>query len=414
MDVPRPRRPRRRWLIGAAAAAGVVAVAIVAAGGLRAAPPSVARANLWFGTVERGPMVRDVQANGTLVPEKMQWVTAVWAGRVERVLVRGGDTVAADAVLVELANPDLELQALEAERQVVAAQSELTNLRASLRSERLAQEGVVAGLETDLATARRKADANQRLDEAGAVSRDEVLGAAAVLSQTETRIDIEKRRLATMSEGMTARISAQENEIQRLQAIAKFRREQLASLKVTAGVAGVVQDMPLENGQWVTPGAVLARVAQPDRLEARLLVPESLAKDVTIGQTARIDLLGAHVTGRVSRTDANVTAGTVAVDVALEGALPKGARPDLNIVGTIELERLGEVLHVGRPAFVQPESAGGIFKVSRDGREAVRVNVRFGRASATTIEVMGGVAEGDVLVLSDMSAWDRADRLRIE
>lgn len=419
MDIPIQRdrswlARNRRWLLALVLGGGTLALTTVALGRLEAEPPAVARAELWLGAVERGEMLCEVQGNGKLVPEQIQWVTALSAARVERIFVRPGTAVEADTVLLELGNPDLELQALEAGRQVAAARARLAELRAELRTQRLAQRATVATLRIDQATARRRADASVALGDRGYVSADDQTAARAQLESLELRTDLEDQRLGVLGEGMTERMAAQRAELEQLETIAAFRRGQLDALRVRAGVTGVLQELPLEPGQWVSPGALLAKVAPPDRLKARLAIPETLAKDVAIGQPARVDTRNGVVDGQVVRVDPAASGGTVTVDVALAGPLPKGARPDLNVVGTVELERLPDVLHVRRPAYAQPDSTVGVFRVDADGRYATRVHVQLGRASVTTIELLAGLAEGDRIILSDMTTWDAQDRLRLE
>ncbi|WP_096331870.1 efflux RND transporter periplasmic adaptor subunit [Nannocystis exedens] len=417
MDIPiqRSRLARYRGWIVAAALVGVsLALTTVALGSLSVEPPAVAQAGLWIGAVERGEMLLAVQGNGRLVPEHIQWITALSAARVEKIHVRPGAAVEADTVVLELGNPDLELQALEGERQVVAARAALAELRATLRNERLTQKSTVATLKIDHASARRRADANAQLGGGGYLSDDDQRTARAQLEALEVRVGIEGERLAALEENLQRRLSAQEAQIASLETIARTRRAQVEALKVRAGVAGVLQELPLEPGQWVNPGGLLAKVARPDRLKARLQIPETLAKDVALGQPARIDTRNGVVDGVVERIDPAASGGTVTVDVALTGALPKGARPDLHVVGTVELDRLPDVLHVRRPAYAQPDATLGVFRVDADERYATRVNVEFGRASATTIEVLAGLAEGDRVVLSDMSTHDARDRLKLE
>lgn len=418
MDIPIQRRAllgrRGRWLVAITGVTALLAVATVAIGQLSAPPPVVARAGLWLGTVERGEMLRDVQGNGKLIPEHIQWVTAVSSARVERIHVRPGTAVDADTILLELGNPELELQALEAERQVAAARTERANLRAQLRAEKLAQEASVATLRVDRSSARRKADASAELIGRGYVSADDEHATKASLESLESRVGLEEQRLGVLGAGMQERLAAQALQIARLEQIVAFRQRQLAALKIRAGVPGVLQEMPLEPGQWVVPGALLAKVARPDQLKARLAIPETLAKDVAIGQPARIDTRNGIVDGEVVRVDPAASGGTVTVDVALTGPLPKGARPDLTVVGTVELERLADVLYVRRPAFVQPDATTGVFRLDRDGPYATRVNVQFGRTSATTVEVLAGLDAGDKLILSDMSTWDAKDHVELE
>lgn len=418
MDIP---RSRRGWLArhggellaGLVVASGLV-ITTVAIGQLRAEPPTVTRASLWFGTVERGEMLREVQGDGKLAPEHIQWITALSAARVEQIFVRPGTEVAADTVILELRNPELELQALEAERQVAAARAELANIRATMRGQKLQQEVAVTALQIEQSTAQRKAVANAELGGRGYVSRDDEHAAQAQLESIDRRMGLEAERVAVLGDGLKQRIAAHAAQIDRLEAIAAFRREQLAALAIRAGVAGVLQELPLEPGQWVQPGGLLAKVARPDRLKARLAIPETLAKDVAIGQVVRVDTRNGIVDGEVVRVDPAASGGTVTVDVALTGALPRGARPDLNVVGRVELERLPEVVHVRRPAFVQSDATMGLFVVDADGAYATRVPVQIGRLSATTVEVVAGLSVGDRIILSDMTQWDATDRVKLE
>ncbi len=392
----------------------MLALTTAALGGLHAEPPAVTQSSLWMGTVERGEMLREVQGSGKLVPEHIQWVTALSAARVERIFVRPGTPVEADTVLLELGNPDLELQALEAERQVAAARVELAGMRADLRSGRLAQKVAVATLRIDQATARRRADANLELGARGYVSADDQSSGRSQLEALGLRVEGEAERLSVLGQGVQERLTAQVAQIEQLETIVRFRRAQLDALRVRAGVAGMLQELPLEAGQWVNPGGLLAKVAQPDRLKARLAIPETLARDLAIGLTAHIDTRNGMIDGKVARIDPAASGGTVTVDVALEGALPRGARPDLGVVGNVELERLPDVLHLRRPAFAQPDSTVGLFRVDADGQYATRVKVQLGRASVTTMELVAGLAEGDRIIISDMSMWDTQDRLKLE
>lgn len=392
----------------------VLAGATAAIGQLRPQPPVATRAALWLGTVEHGEMVREVQGNGKLVPEHMQWITALSAARVEQIFVRPGAQVEADTVVLELRNPDLELQALEAERQVAAARTVLANMRATLRSERLTVEVSLTTLRGDRATARRKADASAALGERGYVSGDDVDATRTQIDTLERRQDLEERRLDVLEDGLKERLAAQQTELERLKTIAGFRREQLAGLRVRAGVAGVLQELPLEAGQWVSPGALLAKIARPDRLKAQLAIPETLAKDLATGLCARVDTRNGVIDGELVRIDPAASKGTVTVDVRLDGPLPRGARPDLSIVGTVELERLSDVLYVRKPAFVQPNAAMGIYRVDADEAHATRVNVQFGRVSASTVEVVAGLDAGDRIILSDLPNTDGADRIKLE
>ncbi len=412
MDIPRRHRRflgRHGVKVVAALVAGFAAI-----GQIQARPPLFTRAGLWIGEVVRGELLREVQGNGKLVPEHMQWVTALSAARVERIFVRAGASVAEETVLLELRNPDLELQALEAERQVAAARTVLANMRATLRGEKLALEVTVTTLRGDRSTARRKADANAALGERGYVSGDDQYATATQSDTLERRLGLEEQRLAVLDDGLKARLAAQAAEIERLQAIAAFRQRQLAALRVRAGVAGVLQELPLEVGQWVSPGALLAKIAEPDRLKAQLQIPETLAKDLALGLRARVDTRNGVVAGELVRIDPAASKGTVTVDVRLDGPLPRGARPDLTVVGTVEFERMSDVLYVRKPAFVQPDSTMGIFRVDAGGAYATRRSVQFGRVSASTVEIVAGLDEGDHIILSDLPDAASAARIELE
>jgi multidrug resistance efflux pump len=414
MDVPRsnPRKNHRRWLIGAGVA-GVGITATILLGSLRTAAPSVERSSVWIDTVKRGDMLREVQGQGTLVPEQIQWVSAVGAARVEKILVKPGTAVDEDTVLVELSNPDVQLQALEAERQWTTASAELVNLQATQRNQRLGQESVVASLRSDLNEARLRSAADLELANKGFLSGLEMSQSKAKADELSGRVEFEQKRLAALSDGMTAQVAAQRAQVERLRSIAEFRRHEVEGLRVRANVGGVLQELPLQVGQWVAPGTLLAKVVQPEKLKAELRVAETRMKDVQIGQRASIDTRNGIVAGHVARIDPAAQAGTVKIDVELDGQLPKGARPDLSVEGTIELERLANILFVGRPAFSQSEGQVGIFKLVDDGRYAERVKVRLGRSSVKTVEVVSGLREGDQVILSDLSQWDSVERIRL-
>jgi HlyD family secretion protein len=391
----------------------VIGGATLGLGRLRAAAPTVESGTVWTDTVKRGTMIRQVQGQGTLVPEDVRWITAEAPARVVKVLVHPGAPVEPETVLVELTNPDVELQALEAERDVATAEAELVNLQAQLDGARLAQESQVATLGSTLDDARRRATADQDLASKGFLSKLELDQSRDRAVELEGRLSFERRRLAAIGRGNSAQIVAQKAQVERLRSLADFRQRQLDGLRVRAGTSGILQELPLQVGQSVTQGALLARVAKPDRLKAELRVPETQARDVQIGLKATIDTRNGLVAGKVARIDPGAVAGTVKVDVALEGALPRGARPDLTVEGTIELERLDDVLHVGRPAFGDSGSTIKLFKITPGG-EAVRVPVQLGRSSVKTVEIVSGLAEGDRVVLSDMSQWDNVDRIRLQ
>jgi multidrug efflux pump subunit AcrA (membrane-fusion protein) len=387
--------------------------------------------------------VRQVRAPGTLVPEHVRIVSALSAGRVEQMLVRPGTAVEAGTVLVELSNPDVQLQLLEAERQLGAAESQLVSVRSQLEAGRLQQQSAVASVTSEYNEARRNAEVFETLDRKGMSSAMEVARARDKAAELSERRDLERQRLVLSRESLGRQLALEQANVERLRGVARFMRERVAAMRVVAGEPGVLQAMDLDLGQWVTPGQVLARVAQPGRLKAVLRVPETQAKDVALGQRVDVDTrtgTGAAaataaaadarpgavaptmaatgvIPGRVTRVDPAVQNGTVTVEVALEppgGQLPRGARADLSVDGVVEIERLADVLSVGRPAYGQPESTVGLFRLSPDGTSAARVQVVLGRASVTAVEVVRGLTPGDRVIVSDVSQWDAHDRLRIK
>jgi RND family efflux transporter MFP subunit len=409
----KPVNRTRRYILYGVAAAAVLISATLGLRRLRAAAPTVEMATVWPDTVQRGPMVREVLGQGTLVPEEIRWLPAKANARVERILVKPGAHVKTDTVIVELSNSDLQLQALEADRQLSQGQSDMVNLQAKLNADKLAQQSVVATIQSDLADARRRAQADEALAKKGFLSeleQGQTLGRA---NELAGRLEFEKKRLTAQSEGIAAQVAAQRAQVERLRSIAEFRHKEIDELKLRSPVAGVLQELPLQPGQAVAAGALLAKVANPDRLKAEVRIPETQAKDVLIGQKATIDTRNGVVPGHVVRIDPAAQAGTVLVDVTLDGPLPAGARIDLNIEGTIEIERLANVLFVGRPAVGQPGATVGLFKLDPDGSGAARTTVKLGASSVKSVEIISGLKEGDRVILSDMSQWDQVDRIRL-
>jgi multidrug resistance efflux pump len=415
MDVPRKRRARawRRYALLAALAALVVGGSTFGLRRLHPAAPTLDKSAVWIDSVRRGAMVREIQGQGKLVPEDVRWISAAAPARVDQILVRPGTAVTPDTVLLVLVNPDVELAALEAERQLAGAQAELVNLRASLERDRLAQESQVATLRSELGDARRRAVADDDLANKGFLSELERGQSRDRAKELAGRIDFEEKRTKALGRGQAAQLAAQEQQVERLRAIAEFRRRAVDDLRVRAGAAGVLQQLPLQVGQSVAAGALLANVARPDRLKAEIRVPEVQAKDAQIGLSATVDTHTGLVQGRVIRVDPAVVSGFVKVDLSLEGSLPAGARPDLSVGATIELDRLDDVLFVGRPTQGQPDSELGLFRLEPDGDDAVRTPVRLGRASVKTVEIVGGLREGDRVILSDMAQWSQADRVKL-
>jgi biotin carboxyl carrier protein len=415
VDIPRaPVNKTRRRTIYALVGVAVVVIVTVALSRLSPAAPSVDRGTLVMDTVRRGTMVRDVRGPGTLAPESPTFISAVTSGRIDRVILRPGAKVEPGTVLIQMSNPDVELQALSADQQVSAAEAALVTLRTSLENQKLSQEGVVAQTRSDFLDAQRTALAAESLATRGLIASFDLTRARDKVGELSSRLDIEQRRLAVIAGSVDSQIALQHGQVEKLRAIAQFQRGRVASMNVTAGARGTLQDLSLEAGQWVQAGQQLAEVVEPTRLKAVLRVAETQAAEVAPLQPADIDTRNGIVKGHVVRTDPQAQGGTVAVEVALDGALPQGARPDLSVEGTITLERLSNILHVGRPAYGQSNSTVGLFKLVEGGRYAVRVNVQLGRSSVNSVEVLAGLKEGDQVILSDMSRYDAVDRVKLD
>jgi multidrug efflux pump subunit AcrA (membrane-fusion protein) len=411
MDRPRETPNRRRWYgLGLATIAGALLLG-TAFVGLEPAAPDVDLRTVLVDAAERGRLVIEVRGPGTLVPEQIRWITALTAGRIEQRRVDPGETVAADSVILELSNPDVELEALDAQRQLTAAQAGLLELRTRLEHERLDQVGALANVRAEHQAATRRAGAVDRLLAEHIISDFEASERREHAEEMQARYRAESERLELVESTVRQKIVLQETQVERLREIHEFQRERVDSMRVRAGAAGVLQHSDLEVGQWVQPGTLLAKVAEPGKLKAILRIPETLAKDITIGQPASIDTRNGELPGRVFRIDPAVQNGNVEVHVRLEGALPRGARPDLSVEGTIEVGRLEDVVHVDRPAYSQAHSTLGLFVLAADGRSASRQNVRLGRASSGAIEIVDGLAAGDRIIVSDMSRWDTFDRV---
>jgi len=416
MDIARPdlarKKKRRQVLIGAGAAVGLLLLTF-GVSRLKPAAPGVDRSAVWIDEVKRGPMLRQVRGLGSLVPEEIRWIAATTDGRVERRVILPGREVEADSVILELSNPELEQQALEADSSLRAAEAALAELRVRLESQRLNQEADTARMESEYRQARLRADADAELASQGLVADITQKLSKVAAEEMEKRAAFEKKRLAIADEAIQAQIAVQEAAVEQSRALARLRRSQVAGLKVRAGIKGVLQQVPVEVGQRVSAGANLARISQPEKLKAVVRIAETQARDVQIGLEASVDTRNGIVAGRVSRVDPAVENGTVTVDIELLGELPKGARPDLTVDGTIQIEKLEDVLYVGRPTQGQPETSVGLFRLVPGTDEARRVTVELGRASVSTIEIRGGLAEGDRVILSDTSAWDAHDRIRL-
>jgi HlyD family secretion protein len=413
MDIPRSRaRPRMRRIVLVGGVLAALAGVTVGIKWWRDRAPAVSRGELWVATVQRGPLTLEARGQGTLVPVELRWASAPVPARVDKVLVLQGAQVAADTVIVELSNPDTELAALNAERDVAAAEAELARLGATLDGTRLAQESTVAGLDSDVAMANRRGEIDANMAKKGVIPELESAESGDRAKQLAARLEFEKKRLGALRRGNAAQLEAQHAQVERLRALAAFQRKQLEALHVRAGQAGVVQQVAVEVGQTVAVGAPLAKIVVPDHLQARLHVPESSAADLAIGLQASVDTRNGVVRGEVSRIDPAAVNGSVTVDVKFTEALPKSLRPDQNVDGVIELARTGDVLHIARPAVGEARSTISLFVLR--GGEAKRTTVKLGRASLKDIEIASGLAEGDQVVLSDMSRWDGHDRLSIE
>jgi HlyD family secretion protein len=413
LDIPRPKkRSGRRYVLGGLVVIAFV-VAVVGISRLRPAAPSVDASRLYIDTVKQGTMLREVSGPGTLVPENILWISAVTGGRVEAIHVEPGSQVESGTRLLELSNPDVQLALLDAQRQLTAAQAELVNLRSTLKSQQLSQRGVVAQLTIQQRQAIRNSRTAKELAESELIAPNQLKNTEDSAAELRTLLEVEQERLRVIDEHLDAQLNAQRAQVQRLRSIVGFRERELQALHVTASTAGMVQDLSLQIGQWVMQGTLLTRIVQPARLKAVLRIPENQAPEVRLGQVVAIDTRNGIVRGHVSRIDPAAQAGAVTVDVQLKGELPPGARPDLSVDGTIELERLYDVLHVGRPAYGQPNSTLALFKLVDQGRAAVRVPVQLGRTSLNTIEIVSGLKKDDIVILSDLARGDSVDRVRL-
>jgi HlyD family secretion protein len=408
------KRKRQRQLAG-----GVVALLLViglsaALARMEPAAPTVDRATVLTDTVKRGSIVRQVRGVGTLVPEDTRWIPAVTDGRVERIVLRPGAEVTADSVILELSNPQVEQDASAARLALRSAEATLANLRVQLRNERLTQESTVATVNADYQQAKLDAEAKESLAQEKLIGSLELKQSQIKAETLQTRLDIEQRRLASADESIDARTRVQDAAVDAARDLLRLQESRLASLRVRPGFSGVLQQVPVEVGQRVGPGTNLARVADPMRLKAELRIAETSARDIEVGQPAEIDTRNGIMAGRVSRKDPAATNGSVLVDVTLTEALLRGAVPDLSVDGTIQLERLENILYVARPSLGQDQSTIGLFRLRPNSSDADRVQVKLGRSSVNAVEVISGLKEGDTVVLSDMSQWDSVDRVRLK
>jgi HlyD family secretion protein len=418
MDVPRKDARRKklikRILIGLVLLAAIPAIT-VALSRLKPAAPGVEMSTLWPDTVKRGPMLREVRGLGTLVPEDTLLIPATTDGRVQRILVYPGTPVKADTVVMILTSPELETATLDAEFALKAAEADYANLKVTLAKAKIDMQATAAQVGADFNTAKLKADRDAALSKEGLYAEVDAKISAVTAEQLGGRFQLEQKRMSINGDAEEAQLAAQNVKVEQLRAQLSLKKSQLAQLKVTAGFDGMLQQLPtpVEVGQKVVAGTPLGKVAQPSKLKAELKIAETQVKDIVIGQPATIDTRNGLIEGRVSRIDPSILNGTVTVDVALKGPLPAAARPDLSVDGTIQLEKLENVVFVGRPVFGQQDASVQLFKVEPEGKYANKVKVAFGRSSVNTIEVKDGLQVGDKVILSDMSAYDSYDRIRL-
>jgi HlyD family secretion protein len=417
MDIQRPSNARakmiRRIVMGTVALLFIGGVTL-GLSRLRPAAPSVDRATVWSDEVKRGPMLREVRGIGTLVPEDIQWIPAQTEGQVERIVLRPGALVKPDSIILELSNLTLKRDVLDAEFQLKAAEAEYANLKVQVNSELLNQKAAEAAVRSEYEQAKIQHAVDEKLAAEGIGSNVNAQLSKVREDQLGIRLQLEGERTKNSSDAAQARLQVQMSHVDQQRALYELRRAELEALHVRAGISGVLQLVPVEVGQHLMPGTNLARVADPKKLKAEIKVAETQAKDVALGQKAAIDTRNGIVDGHVARIDPSVQNGTVTVDVAIDGSLPEGARPDLSVDGTIEIENLKDVLYVGRPVHGASQSTIGLFKLTPDGSEGTRVNVKLGRTSVNTVEILQGLQVGDHVILSDMSQWDNYDRIRLK
>ena len=420
MDIARPdllQKRKRRFAAFLIVALLMIAALLIVVYRLKPAAPTVDRSTIWPDTVKRGPMIRQVRGStGTLVPreDKLRLIPAETEATVTRILVLPGAHVEPNTVVMELVNPELAQEAMNAGLALKAAQSEFHNTQIQLQSDLITQKAGAATVGADYSQARLQAQTDKALFDLGVISGLTYNASKSKADELTTRNQIEADRLAMNEKVIVSQLAVQQTKVDQARALYELKQQQLADLHVSAGISGVLVDLPHQVGEHVAPGVTLAKVVQPDQLKASLKIAETQARDIQIGQPASIDTHNGVIAGRVQRIDPAVQNGTVTVDVELTGPLPQGARPDLSVDGTIDLERMTDVLYVGRPALGNENSTLSLFRVDPDGKGATRVPVKVGRASVNSIQVIEGLKEGDTVILSDMSRWDSVDRIRLE
>ena len=419
MDIARPdikRQKRRRQIVGLVIGLVLLGIVTIGVSRLKPAAPEVERSTVWTDTVKRGPMLRQVRGLGSLIPsqEFTRQIPAETEATVVRIRMLPGSQVKADSILLEMSNPQLEQAELDARLQLKAAEAEYQSLRVKLQSDLMNQKAGAATVTADYSQAKLQSETDKALYDLGVISGLAYKASKGKADELTTRNNIEDERLDINQKAIESQMAEQQARVDQMRALAGLKQKQLDALKVRAGIDGVLVDLPLQVGQHVLPGAMLAKVVQPNHLIAELKIAETQARDIQIGQPSMVDTHNGTVSGNVMRVDPAVQNGTVTVDVQLTGELPKGARPDLSVDGTIDLERLENVVYVGRPAFGQENSTISLFKLDPDGKGAVRVPVKVGRASVNSIQVLEGLHEGDTVILSDMSRSDNTDRIRLD
>lgn len=420
MDIPRGeaviKSKKRKRVLLTVGAVLVIAGITLGVARLKPAAPSVEFSTLWPDKVKRGSMLRQVHGLGSLVPtpEAMRGIPAETDVQVERIICLAGTPVQTETIIMELSNPQVVQEAMDADEQLKSAQADFQNTKAKVNSDLGQLKQDAATVKADYDDAKRTADSNRELLKIGVLSQQVLDTSVGKEQELATRYKIEQERIALNEKATETQLAVAQAKIDQMHALSQFKHKQLDALKVRAGIPGFVQEVDVQVGQRAPQGTILAKVVQPEHLKAELKIPETQAKDIEPGQVAEVDTHNGIIKGTVSRIDPVAQSGTVTVDVKLEGELPKGARPDLSVDGTITLEKLDDVLYVGRPAFGQEKSTVGMFKIESDGKTAVRVPVELGRSSVNTIEIVRGLREGDEVILSDMSRWDNVDRIKLD
>lgn len=419
MDIQRPdlkRKQRKKVLLIGLSLVVLLAASVYGVSRLRPALPTVERSSVWTDTVKRGPMVRQVRGIGTLVPreDRLRLIPAETDGTVVRIDILPGAKVEPDSVLMELTDPQLQQELVDAQLELKAASVEYRNLQAKLQSDLMTERSAQATVNADNQQAQKQAQTDKALYQLGVISGLTYDASQGKADEYTTRTSIEKERLDVNKNAIATQLEVQQTKVEQAKTLLALKQKQIDALQVRAGIHGVLVDLPHQVGEHVTPGTTLAKVVQPDQLKASLKIAETQARDIQIGQPAEIDTHNGLISGNVSRIDPAVQNGTVTVDVALTGSLPQGARPDLSVDGTIDLDRLQDALYVGRPAFGNEDSTISLFRIDGKGDTATRVPVKVGRASVNTIQIVSGLKEGDTVILSDMSRWDKADRVQLQ